>query len=388
MASWQPKEFNINNINGGSRYEDGDGLGAETINAVVEASAFVQDVGRLGKNQPILDDDGGATSVSIDTTNNRFVFKNIKGQKGDKGDKGIQGDKGDKGVGIKECTLSSTIESLNPAINRINLQFNMDDGSTLPTVSFLVKDGINGNDIFTFGGIVSESPIISTNIMSATYYTINTGDLIETNIFEPKLYDHVIDRLGNVYTVTGWNDARTLTYLVYFSGICLKGDTGPQGERGTGVPDGGTAGQVLTKTADGTAWQDAQGGGGGSSPSLLYMNGINSYGAYNIYFKLPTAGVKRITILYTSQYNSSYYYNEYLNENVVIFDNGQPISGLEFQLLLDYSYDEYGNPLDRAFIPLHWRDNNTLDFDFYGSSNQSYVGYSGVSMTVLFKIEY
>lgn len=49
-----------------------------------------------------------------------------------------------------------------------------------------------------------------------------------------------------------------------------KGDTGetgprgPQGEPGTpgvGVPSGGTAGQILSKTADGTAWTDPPSGG-------------------------------------------------------------------------------------------------------------------------------
>ena len=34
------------------------------------------------------------------------------------------------------------------------------------------------------------------------------------------------------------------------------GDPGPQGPAGVGVPSGGTAGQILSKTADGTAWTD------------------------------------------------------------------------------------------------------------------------------------
>ena len=38
---------------------------------------------------------------------------------------------------------------------------------------------------------------------------------------------------------------------------------------GAGVPAGGTAGQVLTKTATGTAWQDPQGGGGTSDYNAL-----------------------------------------------------------------------------------------------------------------------
>lgn len=37
--------------------------------------------------------------------------------------------------------------------------------------------------------------------------------------------------------------------------------TGPQGPAGVGVPSGGTAGQVLSKTEDGTAWTDPPSGG-------------------------------------------------------------------------------------------------------------------------------
>lgn len=47
------------------------------------------------------------------------------------------------------------------------------------------------------------------------------------------------------------------------------GPAGPQGEPGAGVPSGGTAGQVLTKTATGTAWQDPQGSGGTSDYNAL-----------------------------------------------------------------------------------------------------------------------
>lgn len=47
-----------------------------------------------------------------------------------------------------------------------------------------------------------------------------------------------------------------------------QGPKGPQGDPGEGIPDGGTPGQVLTKTASGTAWQDPQGGGGGDEVNL------------------------------------------------------------------------------------------------------------------------
>ena len=39
------------------------------------------------------------------------------------------------------------------------------------------------------------------------------------------------------------------------------GDPGPQGPAGVGVPSGGTEGQILSKTADGTAWTDPPSGG-------------------------------------------------------------------------------------------------------------------------------
>ena len=42
-----------------------------------------------------------------------------------------------------------------------------------------------------------------------------------------------------------------------------KGDTGETGPAGAGVPDGGTAGQLLSKTESGTAWIDPPQSGGG-----------------------------------------------------------------------------------------------------------------------------
>ncbi len=43
------------------------------------------------------------------------------------------------------------------------------------------------------------------------------------------------------------------------------GTQGPKGDPGDGVPPGGTAGQVLTKTDGGTEWADPSGSGGVSS---------------------------------------------------------------------------------------------------------------------------
>lgn len=71
-------------------------------------------------------------------------------------------------------------------------------------------------------------------------------------------------------TVTQSGTPDRPVYLIDFSGLKgEKGDTGadgqpgqqgPKGDPGEGVPAGGTAGQVLTKTADGTAWETPTGG--------------------------------------------------------------------------------------------------------------------------------
>ena len=71
-------------------------------------------------------------------------------------------------------------------------------------------------------------------------------------------------------TVTQSGTPDRPVYLIDFSGLKGEkgepgadgqpGQQGPKGDPGEGVPPGGTTGQVLTKTADGTAWEDPAGG--------------------------------------------------------------------------------------------------------------------------------
>lgn len=231
MANFEPKKFNASDINGGQKFNNGDGISAEAINAPIESALLMQG---LATTQPRYSENGGSPSVTI--KDGQFVFANLKGQKGDKGDKG---------------------------------------------------------------------------------------------------------------------------------------------ERGEGVPSGGTAGQVLTKTIGGTAWEDAK---GGSSKTILNISGANGYGGYNIFFRIPTAGAKKITVNYTQQYNGMTYTPEFANENVVIFDNGQPLGNVYFTLLTnDYSAET------RVTLPLQWQSNDTFMFDVYTASG---FQYGGESTTILLTIEY
>lgn len=83
MSEFRPSIINLNDINGGQRYNNGDGVGAEAINSAIEASAFAQ---ALGTNQPNIEnvDNIGTPSVSIETMADgtpRLKFENLGGEK-------------------------------------------------------------------------------------------------------------------------------------------------------------------------------------------------------------------------------------------------------------------------------------------------------------------
>jgi hypothetical protein len=107
-----------------------------------------------------------------------------------------------------------------------------------------------------------------------------------------------------------------------------------------GIPSGGTAGQILTKTESGTAWQDAPSGGGGISwMSLIESTGIiwEDASDYNGYFLIPKG--------YTSYtfYNSYGYIlitNEMMESGGTVSFSFNPTMGLK--ILTNPYYDETG----------------------------------------------
>ena len=342
MASWQPKEFNINNINGGSRYEDGDGLGAETINAVVEASAFVQN---LGKNQPQYTENGGNPSVSIQ--NDRFVFSNLKGDNGKDGangatftpsvssdgtlswtnDKGltnpiainIKGDKGDKGDGVPS-------------------NMSQNDNNTIIVDGSKVNGNWNATFILQQGG--KQRPI-------CTQYTNHTGAKAEI--------------------VATANSAKFKF---------VNGSTDPQSYM-----------EIFADTINFskpiTVDKKPISGGG---KTMLLLQGSNGYGNYEISFKIPSENANKVTINYTIQYNSYRYATEYANQNIVIFD-GSPLTGQKLRLLTnEYDGSGMGIYLD---VPIYWStSDDVLVLDFYQAGNNAFgYGVGGETTSILFTIE-
>ena len=107
-----------------------------------------------------------------------------------------------------------------------------------------------------------------------------------------------------------------------------QGDTGPQGPKGIGVPDGGTEGQVLVKTADGTAWEEAKGG----NSYKLSVPITEEYGSYNKMMCFPDfSKIKKITLLtmwYSINKDTYGYETEihFTDIDKVIYDNGNKVS--------------------------------------------------------------
>lgn len=77
---------------------------------------------------------------------------------------------------------------------------------------------------------------------------------------------------GNVTTITIVDASGTKTATINDG---AKGDTGPAGPAGAGVPDGGTVGQLLGKTESGTAWIDPPQSGGGITTLHINVTAIN-----------------------------------------------------------------------------------------------------------------
>lgn len=90
---FQGQTFDIKNINGGEKYKDGDGIGANAINAPIESALYMQN---LGTNAPDISEIGGSGTPNVEIVkdasgNPKFKFSNLKGAQGEQGIQGEQG---------------------------------------------------------------------------------------------------------------------------------------------------------------------------------------------------------------------------------------------------------------------------------------------------------
>ena len=120
---WDIKEVNSGNINGGERYENGDGILASDLNAIVGNSLFAVDSVKKAEftAEAVSVNAGLPAEVEVISTatpasplNKKFKFKlpkGVAGEKGAQGEIGVQGDKGVSALMINR-TLASHPETL------------------------------------------------------------------------------------------------------------------------------------------------------------------------------------------------------------------------------------------------------------------------------------
>lgn len=121
----------------------------------------------------------------------------------------------------------------------------------------------------------------------------------------------------------------------------IQGPQGEQGPAGEGVPSGGTAGQFLQKTADGTAWADVTGGTGGGSNVTIYADKFeasetsitNDVGkdTLHIYFTLPEPNGPSNP--YMASTNTSY--GRYAAAKLLVMINEDPMTIVEIDVPSD-----------------------------------------------------
>lgn len=89
MAAWEPQKLDLTKINNGQEYNDGDGVGASSVNAAVESAAWAQNYAESLTASPDLTEAGNVGSPTVSFVDNgnykKFKFSNLKGETGNTG---------------------------------------------------------------------------------------------------------------------------------------------------------------------------------------------------------------------------------------------------------------------------------------------------------------
>ena len=89
MAAWEPQKLDLTQINNGQEYNDGDGVGASSVNAAVESAAWAQNYAESLTATPDLTEAGNVGSPTVSFVDNgnykKFKFSNLKGETGNTG---------------------------------------------------------------------------------------------------------------------------------------------------------------------------------------------------------------------------------------------------------------------------------------------------------------
>lgn len=202
MANFEPKTFNASDINGGQKFNAGDGITTDAINAPIESALLMQE---LATTQPQYIENGGSPSVTIE--NGQFVFANLKGEKGEQGEQGEQGS-GGGGISFSYYSLKYYSDYMNgtmgcipnlASIQKIEIDSYIVDakqftGSDLSSFVESFDSSIGNNNVLYDNGVKNNIDITLGGMTQTMYWdignkliipvTFNIDDYSAYNIYE------------------------------------------------------------------------------------------------------------------------------------------------------------------------------------------------------------
>ena len=168
----------------------------------------------------------------------------------------------------------------------------------------------------------------------------------------------------------------------------IQGPQGEQGPAGEGIPSGGTAGQFLQKTADGTAWADVTGGTGGGSNVTIYKGAFESKAVFVQYAGSTQRALEASFDLPSDDYMAKTTENIYSDATLIIAAQGVGSDNGVAYIELPLNTVQGGQPiLGQAIvkdsvtgtdirIPVIYQQ---FEMQYEGSSDSHYVTFRDVS---------
>lgn len=234
-----------------------------------QAKTYIENMDMEGETLPA----GSSVTVTKTTSpegNLLFVIGVPQGIQGDKGDTGETGATGPQGVSVTNATVN-------------------EDGDLVITLS--AGGPINAGSVIGPQGVQGETGPTGASV-DRIERTSGTGAPGTTDTYTVYLTD---GQTGGTFQVYNGSNGTGSGDFMADGSVPMTGDLQMGGHVVTGMadgtdptdgatvgqlagkldsPDGGTAGQVLTKTADGGAWEDAPSGlpDGGTEGQMLYKS--------------------------------------------------------------------------------------------------------------------
>lgn len=235
-----------------------------------QAKTYIENMDMDGETLP------AGSSVTVTKTTSPeggllFVIGVPHGVQGDKGDTGETGATGPQGVSVTNATVN-------------------EDGDLMITLS--AGEPINAGSVVGPQGVQGETGPTGASV-DRIERTSGTGAPGTTDTYTVYLTN---GQTGGTFQVYNGSNGTGSGDFMADGSVPMTGDLQMGGHAVTGMadgtdptdgatvgqlagkldsPDGGTAGQVLTKTADGIAWEDAPSGlpSGGTEGQMLYQGG-------------------------------------------------------------------------------------------------------------------